>query len=126
MFENWAKVIGGILSVAGISGFLENLAEFYSAADNDGAILRTFIAAWWSQHEHYEVSTADLWPLAREANVHLGDGEERSQKIRLGKLLAENRDRTFALDLDSGRICIQVTHCGTDHRAAKWALRSPG
>ena len=33
MFECWAKVMGGILDVAGIPGFLGNLADFYEKSD---------------------------------------------------------------------------------------------
>src|SRR5262249_52208889 len=33
MFERWAKVMGGILGVVGIPGFLGNLADFYEKSD---------------------------------------------------------------------------------------------
>ena len=35
MFEQWSKVMGGILQVAGIPGFLGNSVEFYDSSDGD-------------------------------------------------------------------------------------------
>ena len=36
-FEGWAEVMGGILEVAGVPGFLGNLKEMYERADAEGA-----------------------------------------------------------------------------------------
>ncbi len=44
--EAWRNVIGGILSTAGISGFLGNMAEFYDAADEDTPQWSAFLEAW--------------------------------------------------------------------------------
>ena len=46
MFEAWTRVIGGILQVAGIEGFLGNLDEFYDESDAEGEALRAFIDLW--------------------------------------------------------------------------------
>ena len=43
-FEGWAEVMGGILEVAGVPGFLGNLKEMYEAADAEGSIWRGFVA----------------------------------------------------------------------------------
>jgi hypothetical protein len=34
-YESWARVIGGILDVAGIQGFLGNVKEFQAEANED-------------------------------------------------------------------------------------------
>jgi len=67
--------MGGILEHAGIPGFLSNLEEFYEASDAEGV--------------------ADLWQIAEESPLPLGNGSERSRRIRLGKLLARQRDRQY-------------------------------
>ena len=36
-FEGWAEVMGGILQVAGVPGFLGNLQEMYEQADAEGS-----------------------------------------------------------------------------------------
>jgi putative DNA primase/helicase len=43
MFDAWSAVLGGILTVAEIPGFLGNLAEFYGASDLEGATW----GRWW-------------------------------------------------------------------------------
>ncbi len=45
-FESWIEIIGGILSFAGIEGFLENLEEFHDEADLEGPEWESFLEAW--------------------------------------------------------------------------------
>jgi putative DNA primase/helicase len=44
-YEDWASVIGGILSTAAISGFLGNAKKVYDQADEEGAAIRSFLSA---------------------------------------------------------------------------------
>jgi hypothetical protein len=118
MFETWAKVMGGILDVAGVPGFLGNLEEFYERADTDAATWSGFMEAWYAANGSSEVKAADLWRLATEAGLDLGDGKEASQKIRLGKLLRQQRDRVFAV----GETRLRVEAAGTFRRATLWKL----
>lgn len=122
MFEGWAHTMGGILEVAGIPGFLDNLTEFYDVADAERLALASFIEHWWETFAGDIVGVADLFPLAETGDVDLG-GErstERSRRTRLGNLLAQNRDRRF------GHLCI--AGAGTKQGAAQWRLisREPG
>ncbi|ANB34402.1 hypothetical protein M2324_000380 [Rhodovulum sulfidophilum] len=48
-FENWAHVLGGVLEVAGIPGFLGNLEEMMESSDSEGAAWNAFIGAWWER-----------------------------------------------------------------------------
>jgi len=105
-FESWARVIGGILEVAGIPGFLCNTEELYEVADAEGNEWREFVAAWWSRFGNSWVSTSELFDLS--VNNELlgsvtGDKSARSQKTRLGKALGALRDRQF----DSWRIKVR-------------------
>jgi hypothetical protein len=120
MFESWSDVIGGILWVAGVPGFLENLHEFYDQADADGAAWRSFLEAWWERYQDKPVSVADLLPFfgsdqhGLEVDLDLGEGNPRSQMIRLGKRLAEKRDRQF------GRW--RITSAGMKQGKTQWRL----
>jgi phage/plasmid primase-like uncharacterized protein len=93
MFEKWSDVIGGILHVAGIPGFLGNLDAFYEDSDWEGAEWRNFIAAWSEKWGEVEVTVSNIFDLAD--SLELGSGNERSRKTKLGKLLADNKDRQF-------------------------------
>lgn len=114
-FERWSDVIGGILQHVGIAGFLENLSEFYETADLETAVWRAFVLSWWEQHQDQEVGTAALFPIAQETEgLDLGNGQERSQKIKFGKLLTKQRDRVIA--------GYRVALVGITHNAAHWRL----
>lgn len=109
MFEQWSRVLGGILDVAAVPGFLGNLSTFYEESDAEGMSARLFIKTWWQQFGEREVGVAELWPLVSPEkgdpiDLDLGDGSDRSQKTRLGKRLADLRDRKFdELRLVKGR-----------------------
>jgi hypothetical protein len=97
-FERWSAVIGGILGIADIPGFLENLGELYEAADGESDEWRGFVGAWWERFGSEPRRVADLQALCEELDLMLrtrGDGSSRSQQIRLGLALQAARDRVF-------------------------------
>jgi len=115
-YEPWVRVIGGILAHAGIDGFLANLDELYERADSEGAVWRRFVAAWWEEHADERVGVAELYPLALELEAFpLGNGQERSQKIRLGKGLKEKEDVVLA--------GYRIEAAGTYKRLAQYRLQ---
>jgi hypothetical protein len=119
-YENWAQVMGGLLEVAGIEGFLGNLDEMMQAADSDGGVWRAFVSTWWNRFGTAEVGTAALFELALAADppLSLGPGNERAQRTRLGKALARMRDRVFRLEL----LALRIQACGTYQGAQRWKL----
>jgi 5S rRNA maturation endonuclease (ribonuclease M5) len=96
-YEEWTRVIGGILQTAGIPGFLGNLDEFYESSDSEGTELRDFIAAWWERHGRETVGVKELYQviIEKEIDLSLRGNTERGQKTSLGKLLKSIRDRQF-------------------------------
>lgn len=121
MYESWSRVIGGILGTAGLPGFLANLAEFYDRTDTEGSAIRQFIAAWWGTFSVRPAGVAELFRLvAGDAiDLDLGDRSERSQRIRLGLLLGDLRDRHYRLP--DGAM-VRVVGTGALHRAQQWQL----
>lgn len=98
MFESWARVMGGILDVAGVDGFLTNLKDIYAEMDEETGMWREFIGAWWEKFRDKAVTTTELHELALENDLLmlvLGDKGERSQKIRLGRALGKLNGRFF-------------------------------
>ena len=121
MFEKWSSVLGGILHHNNIPGFLGNLTSFYDESDDEGAEVRAFISVWWERHKESTVGVAHLFDIAssEESTLPLGNGQERSQKTRLGKLLPKHRDRLYKLE-DGIKVC--VTRVKASTRAARWRL----
>ncbi len=96
-FEAWTRVMGGILTNAGIEGFLGNRQEQQSRVDTETAAWHGFVEAWFTRYSQGAVVTADLFPLAVEwMPEKLGDGTDRSQKSKFGRLLARHVDKVFA------------------------------
>lgn len=97
MFEDWCNIMGGVLEVNGISGFLGNLKDLYTTSDIEIETWRSFTEAWWQMHEASEVGTAELFDVVLEKDIpiELGSGTERSQKIKLGIQISRMRHRQF-------------------------------
>ncbi len=119
-YENWSRVMGGVLQVVGIEGFLANIDEMMEASDAEGAMWRGFVSLWWDRFGTAEVGSGDLYELAlvSEPALPLGAGGDHSRKIRLGKALRRVRDRMF----DLGHIAVRVAATGPKQRAMCWQL----
>ena len=97
-FEDWREVIGGILEVCKVPGFLENQREVYRESDKKGKAWRSFVERWWAKYQDKPVGVRELFrlvvPMTEEEDpidLKLGDGTDRALQTRLGKALAKNR-----------------------------------
>ena len=119
-YENWSHVMGGVLDVIGVDGFLANLDEVLAAVDGEGAEWRGFVSAWWQRFKQLEVGTKELFEIAQqlEGLTALGTGNDHSQRTRLGKALGRIRDRVF----DLGDVKLRVCAAGLSHQANRWRL----
>jgi putative DNA primase/helicase len=114
-FEAWSTVMGGILEVAGIPGFLGNALEFYEVADQEGAAWNAFVRIWHYNFATAAVGVGDLFPFARAAdNFDLAGESEHAQRVALGKKLSEARDRVIG--------DYRIAAAGTVQNAARWQL----
>ena len=59
-FEDWSKTIGGILTYAGVEGFLENAAELYASADQETGQWDLFLEQWQNLHRDDMITAAML------------------------------------------------------------------
>ena len=87
-YESWAQIMGGVLEVAGIEGFLGNIDEMMEASDSEGAVWRSFVSAWWDRFGTAEVGTGDLFDLAGQlraaAAAGIGQREIATHPARQG------------------------------------------
>jgi putative DNA primase/helicase len=103
-FESWAEVIGGVLEIAEIRGFLQNVDDVRTTVDGSGQAWKLLFELLFEllsqKYSHSEFGMTDVWEiLAGERDIwaalELGDGNESSQKSRLGGQLRQRRDRIF-------------------------------
>lgn len=97
-YEAWAAVIGGILKVAGIAGFLENRADRAHRADRESQEWTAMCSVWWAQWGQTPVTAGDLLKLASERQIltDIYAGRAKLSAVqRLGHALAARRDQVF-------------------------------
>ncbi|MNS37751.1 hypothetical protein D3C72_699780 [compost metagenome] len=97
-FEQWTRVVAGILESANIEGFLENMGDSYERADEDSNEWRVFVEAWWQELGDRPVRAAQLNELARERGLLpslLDELPFQKRKTALGNALRSKRDRVF-------------------------------
>jgi len=98
-FESWSRVLGGILEVAEVPGFLDDLDKLYSDIDAEGEVWRVMTRLWLERFGERHVRVSDVLPLCLETELFediLGQGSERSQKSRLGHALQRCTGRVFS------------------------------
>ena len=96
-FESWAHVLGGILKVAEVPGFLENRNSVY-AADAEVQEWAVFCTSWWQQFGDRPVTAKELFEIAKSNKTLLTIWAGRSELgayQRIGKALLKHRDRVF-------------------------------
>lgn len=121
MFEEWAAVLGGILNVAGLPGFLESQTSIYESADVETGAWRAFVERWWDAHGEDVVGVKELWPLVDDPDpidLGLGRGDERALKTTLGRRLQQLRDRQFG--------SLRIVPVKKRQRAQLWRLERTG
>ena len=106
-FNQWSRVVGGILDVSGVPGFMQNVDELYEANDEERASWAGFTVAWWERFGTAWVSVGDLYRLADPPvtndtphpatylDQYLGGRTEKAKQITIGIALRGVRDRVF-------------------------------
>mgnify|MGYP000209223748 CR=1 FL=1 len=95
-YESWAAVMGGILGVVGIKGFLEDRERVYAAAEQEAADWLAFCNKWWDKFQDRPVGSDLLFGLVRRHRLILdvwGGRDDHSAKTRFGIALGKMRDR---------------------------------
>jgi putative DNA primase/helicase len=100
-YENYVRVMGGILGSIGVDGFLKNRAKKV-ATNPETARWSALVEVWRATHGVGNVSAADLIamigkdvPLAEHFFEVLGEGTDLSRKQRLGKALVRVEGRVY-------------------------------
>lgn len=109
----WARTMSGILTTAGIDGFMANDAELHEHADAETAAWAEFTHAWWSEVGKEKVGTSRLLPIAARV-LDLGRGNRHAKSIVLGRMLQSRRDSRIGGYVQQAR--------GKVRRAQMWSL----
>jgi hypothetical protein len=118
-FESWAAVMGGVLDVVGVAGFLSNRHALRARGDRESAEWLAFCHAWWGRFGGLPVTPGDLLQLATEGRLLLDVWAGRSAlgaAQRFGHAVAARRDQVIGP--------YRLRHAGEDSRThnASWRL----
>ena len=99
-FEAWWRVMGGVLSAAGVQGFLMNRQATKSRVNSTEDIFKAFVEKWALEHGAHSVPlpAKDLREIARETGLFeeaLASNNEAGELRRLGRWLTQNTDRVL-------------------------------
>ena len=124
-FEAWSRVMGGILEVAGVPGFLSNRERLYAEANAETKDWVSLVEAWSVSFGGTPVTAGDLLDLAKETKLIVGLRAGRSDlsaQQRMGHALAKRVDRVF------GRFTIRSAErdSRTGNRAYRLEARRSG
>jgi hypothetical protein len=136
-FEEWSRVLGGVLETCGISGFLSvRPSDNRSAKDRDTAAWCEFVSKWWEKHGDAEVKSATLFEIASGIEgFYLGkvDATEKGQRQSLGSSLNKHLDWVIStmepeVGQDGHPISstlppkVKITFTGTSRKRGGWKL----
>jgi hypothetical protein len=97
-YESWARVLGGVLGVSGVLGFLSGRERLYSEADRETADWRGLCEAWWEAHADHPITAKEVFEVAKKRGLLLHVWAGRSDlgaQQRFGHALPSVRDRVF-------------------------------
>ena len=98
-FESWRHVVGGLLEVAGVRGFLGNLDAVREHTADDGG-WADFAASWWGRFADEWVTAADLVHAQHRGELCDAPGGLDLARVNaaqvLGKALQYRRDAYLA------------------------------
>ena len=104
-FESWAQVVGGILQVAGIEGFLKTPEDRKHFDDPQEQTEREFVAAWLyhvlkDPVVYQKAKARVLLKMAEAGDLAIGQGmraSDHGQLTLFGTRLTRMRDKTFVV-----------------------------
>jgi hypothetical protein len=140
-FEEWTRVVGGVLETGGIPGFLSvRPSDNQSARDRNAAAWSELVTKWWEQYGGAEVKVSELFTIALTVeDFYLGkaDATEKAQRLSFGKSLNGHEGYVIATmelepkegEQDRGLFSssplpakLTITYTGTTRKRGGWKL----
>lgn len=95
-YEGWSQVVGGILSYAGVPGFLANCEALRASSNDDGPMWAAYYQAWYERFGVEPTTTRDLLQLALDRDlldpVLASAGTDRGRATAFGRAMTRQVD----------------------------------
>ena len=90
-YENWSRVIGGIMDTAGLGGFLENREELKArASDSSGDDITLFLESWWERYIDKPVLMRSTDEKENPSLIRMAIEEDLQLPIRLKRTVDDD------------------------------------
>lgn len=130
-FEQWSRVMGGILECAGVDGFLGNEDALRERADSEGRAKREFLSTWWDEYGEKPatvggsstVEDGGIFGECRDAvdALPITGESDRARKISLGKYIARMEGGIFKIE-DAGEVRVTKGPWDAKNKRETWCL----
>ncbi len=97
-YESWSRILGGILQVAGVPGFLKTQQARRKTSDSDSALWRAFCNAWYDKFAGSIKGVKDLFDVVEAGELLpgvLNADTELGRRQQFGNRLKERIDRVY-------------------------------
>lgn len=128
-FEDWSRIVGGILEASGMYGFLTNATSYRERSDTFREPFRLFVQRWYDDPRlRQEAGVKDLLPIATKDDLlteWFGGDTERAQATKFGTLLRGQLERTVSVETvptGAGRILVRMVKTRDLRHVAQYAL----
>ena len=112
-YEDWSTVMGGILAVNEVEGFLSNTDQLYEFHDPEWI---GFLQQWWETFGENRVGVGELFGIATQSGIELAGETDHARKVSMGRQLTQRRDQVIG--------DYRIQRAGQARRAALWRLES--
>lgn len=104
-FERWAETIGGILELAGVTGFLANYEVASEDMNVEKAVWRVFCERWYIERGSRAVTAPDLLPIAKMIEqFYLSGDDDKDKSKSLGWKLRSRLDHVYEFRDSMGNV----------------------
>lgn len=111
-FENFSKVMGGILKHAGVEGFMTNMDFQQDSGDSEEGQFRDLIQEWWNVKQNANLKVTEIVSLAELADLDIQntwfDLNQKTKVSKAGKQIRKILDRTYLVETPQGPIRVQL------------------
>ncbi len=121
-FDNWARVLGGMLGILEVKDFLANATDLYEQADSDRAINNWIAEKWWAKYHDNWMKVADILWFRNDPDfpLYLGDRNEDGKNHQFSLYLHKIRGRHIRLE-DGTMVQVERSASMSGH-AYRWRL----
>jgi len=111
-FEDYSKVMGGILQQAGINSFMANMDYQKDTTNSDTELVRELLSIWWQEKKNANVRASEIVDLADINNLEIQDKwfdiKDRAKATNAGKYLKRLLDRPCTISTHDGPINVRI------------------